>query len=151
MTGDRLTPALVLATLLCSSAADQGIITTVAGGGPTKTSARSVPLEPYGVAVDSAGDVLVASETGIFRVDPSGQLTSVGDGCGRAVCSALAVTVAHTGTIYAADTENSRVLRIDRNGPSSTVGGDGARASLPGALAWSVAVDSAGALYIADA
>jgi trimeric autotransporter adhesin len=151
ITGEPLTRALVLATLLWSSAADQGIITTVAGGGPTKISARSAPLEPYGVAVDSAGNVLVASETGIFRVDPSGQLTSVGGGCGRAVCSALAVAVANTGTIYAADTENNRVLRIDRNGPSSTVGGGDARASTPGALAWSVAVDSAGAVYIADA
>ena len=95
--------------------------------------------------------MLVASETGIFRVDPSGQLTSVGDGCGRAVCSALAVAVANTGTIYAADTESNRVLKVDRNGPSSTVGGGDALASTPGALAWSVAVDAAGAVYIADA
>ena len=151
ITGEHLTRALVLGTLLCSSAAAQGIITTVAGGGPTKLSARSVPLEPHGVAVDSAGNVLVASETGIFRVDPSGLLTSVGDGCGRAVCSALAVAVANTGTIYAADTENNRVLKIDRNGPSSTAGTGDARASTPGALAWSVAVDAAGAVYIADA
>jgi sugar lactone lactonase YvrE len=151
ITGERLTLALVLATLLCSSAAAQGIITTVAGGGPTKISARSVPFEPYGVAVDSAGNVLVASETGIFRVDPSGQLTSVGDGCGRAVCSALAVAVANTGTIYSADTENNRVLRIDRTGMSSTVGGGDARANVPGVLAWSVAVDGTGAVYVADA
>ena len=139
------------ATLLCSSAAAQGIITTVAGGGPTKISARSVPLEAYGVAVDSAGNVFVASETGIFRVDPSGQLTSVGDGCGRAVCSALAIAVANTGTIYAADTANSRVLRIVRTGMSSTVGGGDARANLPAMLAWSVAVDLTGAVYVADA
>jgi sugar lactone lactonase YvrE len=140
----------VLATLLGSSAAAQSIITTVAGGGPTKMSARSVPLEPYGVAVDSAGNVFVASENGIFRVDSSGLLTSVGDGCGRAVCSALAVAVASTGTIYVADTENNRVLRIDKNGTSSTVGG-GARVNVPGALAWSVAVGGDGAVYIADA
>ena len=149
--GEPLIRALVLATLLGSSAAAQGIITTVAGGGPTKTSAQSVPLEPYGVAVDSAGNVLVASETGIFRVDPSGQLFSVGDGCGRAVCSALAIAVSTAGTIYAADTESNRVLKIDRNGPSSTVGDGDSRASTPGALAWSVATDAAGAVYIADA
>ena len=147
----QLARAVVLAILLCSSAAAQGIITTIAGGGPTKISARSVPLEPYGVAVDSAGNVLVASETGIFRVDPSGQLTSVGDGCGRAVCSALALTVANTGTIYAADTESNRVLRIDRTGMSSEVGGGDARAHVPGVLAWSVAVDGTGAVYVADA
>ncbi len=108
-------------------------------------------MEPYGVAVDSAGNVFVASEAGIFRVDPSGQLTSVGDGCGRDVCWAMAVAVANTGTIYAADLENNRVLRIGRNGQSSIVGGGDAGAHTPTALAWSVAVDSAGAVYIADA
>src|SRR4029079_16789830 len=104
-TAGRLATAVALATLVCSSAAAQGIITTVAGGGPTKTSSRSVSLEPYGVAVDRAGNVLVASEAGIFRVDRSGQLISVGDGCGQAACSALAVTGAETGALYAADTE----------------------------------------------
>jgi sugar lactone lactonase YvrE len=143
--------ALIVCTLLCSRAAAQGIITTVAGGGPTNISARSVSMEPYGVAVDSAGNVLVASEAGIFRVDPSGLLTSVGDGCGHGVCWALAVAVANTGAIYAADLESNRVLRIDRNGVSSTVGGGDAGAHPPAALAWSVAVDSAGAVYIADA
>ena len=142
--------AVTVCTLLCSSAAAQGIITTVAGGGPTNTSARSVSVEPYGVAVDSAGNVLVASEAGIFRVDPSGLLTSVGDGCGRDVCSALSVAVAKTGTIHAGDIEGGRVLKIERNGPSATVGGIDASA-VPGALAWSVAVDAAGAVYIADA
>ena len=122
ITGERLTLALVLATLLCSSAAAQGIITTVAGGGPTKISARSVSLEPYGVAVDSTGNVLIASPEGIFSVDPSGQLTTVGDGCGHAVCRALALAVANTGTIYTADLGNNRVLKIDRNGSSATVG-----------------------------
>lgn len=143
--------ALVLATLLSSSATAQGIITTVAGGGPGKRPARAASLAVYGIAVDSAGHVLVASESGIFRVDSSGQLTSLGDGCGRAVCSALAVAVASSGAIYAADPQGNRVLKIDRNGPSSTVGGDQARTSVPGALAWSVAVDAAGAVYIADA
>ena len=151
ITGGHLTRALVLATLLCSSAAAQGIITTVAGGGPTNVSARSVSMEPYGVAVDSAGNLLIASEAGIFRVDPSGLLTSVGDGCGGPVCWSMAVAVAKTGTIYAADLERNRVLRIDRNGASSTVGGDDAGAHPPTALAWSVAVDGAGAVYIADA
>ena len=143
--------ALAFATILCSSVAAQGIITTVAGGGPKKISARSVALEPHGVAVDGAGNVLIAAEAGIFRVDPSGQLTTIGDGCGHAVCWALSVAVTNTGIIYAADLENNRVLRIDRNGASATVGGGDAGAHPPGALAWSVAVDSAGAVYIADA
>jgi hypothetical protein len=140
-----------MCTVLCSSAAAQGIITTVAGGGPTNVSARSVSMEPYGVAVDSAGNVLIASEAGIFRVDPSGLLTSVGDGCGGDVCWALAVAVANTGAIYGANLQSNRVFRIDRKGASSTVGGGDAGAHPPAALAWSVAVDSAGAVYIADA
>ena len=149
--GQYLTRALVLVILLGSSAAAQGNITTVAGGGPTNISALSVTMEPYGVAVDSAGNVLVASEAGIFRVDPSGLLTSVGDGCGGPVCWALAVAVAKSGAIYAADLEKNRVLKIDKDGASSTVGGGDAGAHPPTALAWSVAVDGDGSVYIADA
>src|SRR5215471_4099100 len=147
----KICARLILLLMVTAPASGQGIITTVAGGGPTNIPAPSVSMEPYGVAVDRAGNVLIASEAGIYRVDPSGTLTSVGDGCGRDVCWSMSVAVTNTGTIYAADMENNRVLKIGRNGTSSIVGGRDATAHPPGALAWSVAVDNADAVYIADA
>jgi DNA-binding beta-propeller fold protein YncE len=143
-----LTALPVVASFLCSNVSAQGIITTVAGGGRTSRPALSAPLEPYGVAVDGRGNLFVASaDDGIFKV-ASGLLTLV-EGCRPPVCSALALSVASTGVIYAANPENNRVLKIDGNGASSIVGDD-AR-NRPGILAWSVAADGAGAVYIADA
>ncbi len=157
-----------------------GIITTIAGNGgrgygeDSGEPAIRVSLTwPYGVAVDTSGNVYIAT-TGdhrVFRLDISGFITTVagtreagfsGDG-GPAVDAALdwtpAVALDGAGNVYIADGGNRRVRRVDTSGTITTVagsgeegyGGDGGpaiRAQL--GVPVSLAVDAEGNLYISD-
>src|ERR1700738_58500 len=89
--GDDLMRYLKLLPLLCvvcmvaallpsGALAQQGIINTVAGGGPDNVPALAANVNnPGGVAFDSAGNFYVASvsQERIFKVSPSGTLTVV--------------------------------------------------------------------------
>jgi uncharacterized protein (TIGR03437 family) len=154
-----------------------GIITTVAGNGTQGFSGDGGPATsaqlngPFGVAVDSTGNVYIA-DTNNYRVRKvsGGTITTVagngnfgfsGDG-GPATSAVLnrphAVAVDSAGNLYIADTANGRIRRasggiITTFGGSggfnfSGDGGPGITASLnsPG----SVVVDSAGNLFISD-
>ncbi|HEY3129921.1 MAG TPA: IPT/TIG domain-containing protein [Acidobacteriota bacterium] len=156
------------------------IITTIAGNGqggfvgdngPATSAAFSVPI---GIAFDSVGNLFIADTINnrIRKVDASsgiivtvagtGELGFSGDG-GAAVNARLffpfAVAVDRTGNLFIADTFNSLIRKVDTRGIITTVAGDGevgftgdnspavsAALSLPS----SVAVDSAGNLFIAD-
>ncbi len=127
---------------------------------------------PLGIAVDSAGNLYIA-DSGNFRIRriSNGLMTTVaGDGTqgyggdnGPAANAQFSypagVAADLTGDLYVADVLNDRVRKIS-NGVITTVAGDGtngysgdndlatsAQLSFP----CSVAVDSAGDLYIADA
>jgi len=160
--------------------ATTGVITTVAGtvegfdgdGGPAIASLLSSPL---GVAVDAAGNLVIADSNNhrIRRVDATTQqITTIAGGStpgstgdnGPATGARLFVPQGLAfdadGHLYIADSFNARVRRIDAvSGDITTVagsatsgsGGDGLQAtSAQLSNPTAVALDGAGNLYIAD-
>ena len=156
-----------------------GTITTVAGtgqqgfwgdGGP---AAEAELYLPTGVAVDAAGNLLVADRSNhrIRKVDAAGTITTVagsgergfaGDG-GPATDAQLqwpfGVAVDAAGNLFVADQWNHRIRKVDAAGTITTVAGNGergfagdggpateARLSSP----CSVAADTAGNLFVCD-
>ncbi len=128
-----------------------GIITTVAGDGPTGIGAggfsgdggpaTSASLNsPFGVAVDGAGNLFIADTLNnrIRKVDTSGIITTVagngsfgfsGDG-GPATSASLhepfGVALDGSGNLFIADRFNQRIRRVDAaTGIITTVAGDG--------------------------
>ena len=150
-----------------------GVITTVAGGGTTlgdNGPAVAAQLnEPYGVALDSAGNLYIA-DTNNNRIRKvasaiittiAGGGTSLGPG-GPATAAQLSdpygAAVGSSGSVFIADNTNNRVLVV-MNGAVALVAGNGTPGfsgdNGPAAGAQlnnptGVAVDSAGNLYIAD-
>lgn len=130
---------------------------------------------PYGVTVDSSGNVYVADTTNavirkftvggnIYTIAGNGVVGFGGDG-GPALSASIdlptSLAVDHFGNLFIADRNNNVIRRVDPSGNITTVAGnwhlgrgyagDGnvatsAMLSLP----WGVAVDSSGNLYIAD-
>jgi uncharacterized protein (TIGR03437 family) len=112
------------------------------GDGGTATNAQLFP--GHGIAVDGAGNLYIADNHRIRKVDPSGIITTVvgtgtgnsvgqggfsGDG-GPATAAMLyapsAVAVDAAGNLYIADTFNYRIRRVDKNtGVITTVAGNG--------------------------
>ncbi|KAF0221782.1 MAG: hypothetical protein FD174_113 [Geobacteraceae bacterium] len=165
-----------------------GVITTVAGNGNYAYSGDNGPAiaaalaRPTGVAVDGAGNLYIADSGNhrIRRVDAAtGIITTVagtgaqgysGDG-GAATAAALnrpiGVVVDGAGNVYLADTNNSRIRKIDgATGIITTVAGNGTfgysgdgGAATAATLRLSdfvntdrsgIALDGAGNLHIAD-
>lgn len=156
-----------------------GVISTVAGTGVagfTGDGALAVNAKlyfPQEVAVDNLGNLFIADmeNSRIRKVDTNGIITTVagtalygysGDG-GPATNASLAfplsVTPDNLGNLYIADTQNSRIRKVNANGIITTVAGtnttgfsgDGGPANVavlnhPG----QVALDSTGNLFIAD-
>jgi trimeric autotransporter adhesin len=159
-----------------------GIISTVAGTGSSGTGgdgglATLAALNyPYGVAVDTSGNVyiadtlshrvrLVTKSTGIITtIAGIGSSGSSGDG-GQATTAALNypcdITIDASGNVYIADTDNYRIRMVtNSSGNMSTVAGTGSNDySGDGGQATSatlynsrgVTSDAAGNIYIADA
>lgn len=122
------------------------IITTVAGSqgygffgdGAAATSSRL--NSPYGVAVDTSGNLFIADQMNmrIRKVDTNGVITTVagngalnnsGDGgaaTNASLCFPQAVAVDAFGNLFIADTENNRIRKVDANGIITTVAGKGA-------------------------
>ena len=156
-----------------------GTISTLAGTGTQGYSgdggpATSAKLDyPYGVAVDSSGNLYIADMRNyrVRKVAPGGTISTVagtgtsgysGDG-GPATSAKLSYTsgvaVDSSGNLYIADEGNNRIRKVAPGGTISTVAGTGTSGySGEGGPATSaqlntpygVAVDAAGNLYIAD-
>jgi uncharacterized protein (TIGR03437 family) len=161
-----------------------GVGTTVAGGGVGASLGDGGPATkarlylPYGVALDSAGDLYIADTfNNRIRKVTNGIISTVagcslsgscewGDGVPASsayVNSPMGVTVDSSGRLYFSDTNNNRV-RMVSNGIVTTVAGSGYLSGyLPGFggdggpatsaqlnFPWGLAADSLGNLYIAD-
>ena len=154
-----------------------GILTLVAGNGTQGYSGDNGPATnaqlngPAGVAVDSAGNLYIADPgNNRIRKVSNGVITTVaGNGTpgfsgdnGPATSAQLywprGLAVDSAGNLYIADTANNRIRKIS-NGVIATVAGNGTEGfsgdngpatSAQLYLPYSIAVDSAGNLYIAD-
>ncbi|MGW3208645.1 NHL domain-containing protein [Streptomyces sp. NPDC001135] len=156
-----------------------GTIITAAGNGEAGFVADGGPAvgtklyNPYGVAVDGAGNLYIAdvSNHRVRKVTPNGTITTVAgngqagfvsDG-GPAVATKLGspygVAVDGAGNLYIAEYSNHRVRKVTPNGTITTVAGNGQAGFVSDggpAVATKlhypigVAVDREGNLYIAD-
>jgi len=107
----------------------------------TQLSVGAGLRDPFGVAVDSAGDVYVA-DTGngrVVKVSPGGTQTVVASGS----YDPYGVALDSAGDLYIADGANARVVRISTTGVQTTVGSGFVTPE-------GVAVDKAGNVYVAD-
>ncbi len=160
--------------------ATSGIITTIAGtgangntgdGGPATTATLA---NPYGLAVDGAGNVYIADQGNnrVRRIDNAGAIhafagtgaTGFSGDAGVAVNASLhnpyAVACDGGGNVYIADVDNQRIRMVNTAGIISTIAGNGVGGYAgdygPATDAQlfepiGVAVDALGTLYIADA
>jgi len=157
-----------------------GVISTIAGTGRQGfsgdgSSAAAADLNtPMGLAIDTEGNVFVADAGNdrVRRISPSGVIDTVAgtvkgsfSGDGAAATAArlrfpVSVAIAPSGSLYIADSDNNRIRKVDLRNNISTVAGTGesgyggdAGPAKGGKLnrPVGVAVDSSGALYIADA
>jgi len=130
-----------------------GMVSTVAGGGPTGVEARATWRDgsatearfyaPCGMAIDSADNLYVADAENhrIRKITPAGAVTTIaGHGAsgkkgrgfvdGPAARSRLntptEVFVAEDGTVYFSDTHGHRIRKISPRGIVSTIAGVGA-------------------------
>ena len=156
-----------------------GTISTVAGNGGAGFSgdgglATSAQLmTPLGLAVDAAGNLYIADAGNhrVRKVSPAGIVTTAagngsegfsGDGSSAALAKLflpVGVMVDVSGNILIADSNNERIRKVSSAGVISTIagtgslgfGGDGGLAtSAQLAVPYSIAMDPAGNIYIAD-
>ena len=150
-----------------------GVVTTLAGsttqGHADGTGSAASFYQPGGVAVNAAGDVIVA-DTGnneIREITPAGVVTTLAgsttsgaaDGTGSAASffHPTGVAVAASGNIYVADYSNNEIREVTPNGVVTTLAGTttsgyadgtGSAASFFGPAG--VVVDGLGTIYVAD-
>jgi sugar lactone lactonase YvrE len=147
--------------------APSGLISTYAGSGSAGfggDGGQAIYAQlnlPRGLAVDSAGNLYIADTANncIRMVQPGGLISTVAGGGAYTLTLPRGVTVGFDQNIYIADTGNHRIAMLTPAGDLSTIAGTGgagfvgdggdslsAQFNNPSALA----MDTAGAIYVAD-
>ncbi len=155
-----------------------GNINTIAGNGKVQFSgdngpATSAGIDPFDLALDSAGDILVVDQFNnrIRKITPNNTITTVvgsglsgyaGDG-GPATEAMLniptGIALDGSGNMLIADAGNSVVRRVTTGGLITTIAGngkltpstgDGGPATAAQLNPFSLAVDAAGNVYVTD-
>jgi len=180
--GSRLLGCVVPLIALAAEAAvaQQYVISTVAGGGPTPTPvpAVSAAVTPVGVAADSSGNIyfsssgLDGSPKSVFRMDTNGGLARLagngregflGDG-GPALNAELSlpglIALSRSGDLYIVESMDNRIRKVSAAGIITSIAGtsgyngysgDGGPASEAMlSLPSGLAVDAAGNVYFTD-
>lgn len=138
-----------------------GVVSTFAGSGQAGstngTGTAASFNEPWGIAIDTSGNLYVADYSGnkIRKITPAGVVSTLagtgssgstdGSGTAASFSSPAGVAVDTAGNVYVADSLNSRIRKITSAGVVSTLGGT-TTFSTP----YGVAVDTAGNVYVAD-
>ncbi len=121
----------------------EGLAKTLNTGGSITLSS------PYGIAVDSAGDVFIA-DTGnsqIVKVNAQGVASVLTiSGLSPALVAPAGITVDGSGNLYIADISANRVVKISPSGAGSVISTGSVVLSSP----QGVALDQAGDIFIAD-
>jgi secreted PhoX family phosphatase len=142
-------------------------VSTLAGGTQgfkDGTGAAAQFADPYGIAVDTGGNVIVADDgsSTIRKVTPGGVVTTLTGGPGYLdgpVASSLflhplGVTVDAANNIYVADAGNHKIREISAAGQATTIAGttegysDGKIASAQFEFPWNLAVEPNGDIYV---
>ena len=137
----------------------KGIITTVAGGagccalGDGGTATRAYLAIPYGLAVDTAGNLYIAQAfegNNLIRKVSNGIISTVAGGgtasgeggpaTGASLARPTGVAVDSAGNLYIAESYGNRVRKVSKTGTITTAAG----IESP----WHVTVDAAGNLYV---
>ena len=172
----RAAGSLFLAGLLAVAiAASAQVITTTAGGyvGDGGPATKAALQEPYGVAVDAAGNTYVSDFSGnrIRKITPTGTISTVvgngisgfgGDG-GQASAAMIsypnALLFDSAGNMIIADGGNGRIRKVDTSGVITTIAGTGGFGDTgdggPATQAdigqvYAMALDRVGTLYLVD-
>lgn len=152
-----------------------GVVTTMAGRAGSHGSTDGVGAAarftvPYGVAVDTVGNVFVVDHGNhtIRKMTAEGTVTTLagtagnagavnGRGAAASFRYPSGVAVDRNGTVFVADTDNQLIRAIAADGEVTTAGGSGATGSTDGVATAArffnpkgVAADSAGRIFVAD-
>lgn len=135
-----------------------GVVTTVAGtpgrsAHADGTGAAARFVNPWGIAVDMAGNVYVSDSGVMRRISPGGVVTTLPGASGGG-----SPAIDSAGNIFVADTANNVVLKITPAGEITTLAGAaGVRGSADGTGSAArffsprgAATDSAGNVYVSD-
>jgi hypothetical protein len=168
---------MALAVVLVQAACAQPLtITTFAGPSESPgwfdgTGSAARFYKPYGVAVDSSGNIFVADTNNhtIRKVTPAGVVTTLAglagsDGSTDGTSSAAqftnpnGVAVDGNGNVYVADTANHTIRKITPTGVVTTLAGlagdtgsaDGTGSTARFTNPTGIAVDASGNVYVAD-
>lgn len=144
-------------------------IASTSSGDGTGSAARF--FNPLGVAVDNAGDVYVAdtSHQTIRKIAPGAVVTTIagsvgnpgsadGNGANAQFSTPYGVAADNAGNVYVADTGNHTIRKVTSSGNVTTIAGlagsaggvDGNAGAARFSSPQSVAIDSAGNVYVAD-